>query len=314
MRYLVTGAAGFIGSALVQRLVSENHQVRGMLHYTQPIFFNSNIEYVTGDIIDKKFITEALNKIDIVFHCAALVKDYGSKKEFYQTNIEGTKNLVAACEEHSVKRFVFLSHIRYESESWGAVYRITKQKAEEYLLKKYAQTHFPVVIIRPGNVYGPGATTWVLRPLRAIQKNRITLIDGGRGIFIHTYIENLVDALLAAANTPQATGEIIDITDGVNTTTWGEYLNALAQMAHKSPIQKNISKKTALFIGKLMMIIYTLLKIEPWVTPMAVEVFTNRYIVSIEKAKEILGYSPKVDFRDGLKHVEHWLKTNGYIP
>ena len=314
MRYLVTGAAGFIGGALVQRLVSEGHQVLGILHHTQPTFFHTNVEYVTGDIIDKEFLISVLNKVDVVFHCAALVKDYGSKEEFYKINIEGTKNLVTACEGCSVKRFVFLSHIRYESESRGAMYRVTKIKAEEYLLEKHAQTQFPIVIIRPGNVYGPGATTWVLRPLQAIQKNRIALIDSGRGIFIHTYIENLIDALLAAAEKPRAIGEIIDITDGENTTTWGEYLNALAQMAHKPPIRKNLSKRTALFASKLMMIMYKLIRIEPWVTPMAVEVFTNYNIVSIEKAKDILGYSPKIDFREGLKHVEHWLKTNGYVP
>jgi nucleoside-diphosphate-sugar epimerase len=314
MRYLVTGAAGFIGGALVRRLVSEGHQVRGILHRTQPTFFHTNVEYVNGSITDKEFLTSALDTVNVVFHCAALVKDYGSKEEFYQINVEGTKNLVTACEVRSVKRFVFLSHIRYESESRNAVYRATKEEAEQYLLEKHTKTQFPIVIIRPGNVYGPGATTWVLRPLQAIQKNHIALIDGGRGIFIHTYIENLIDALLAAAEEPRAIGEIIDITDGENTTTWGEYLNALAQMAHKPSISKNLSKRTALLVSKLMMIMYKLLRIEPWVTPMAVEVFTNHNIVSIEKAKDILDYTPKIDFREGLKHVEHWLKTSGYIP
>jgi nucleoside-diphosphate-sugar epimerase len=314
MRYLVTGAAGFIGGALVQRLASEECQVRGVLHRTQPTFFHPNVEYVTGDITNKEFLKGVLDKVDVVFHCAAFVKDYGPKQEFYQVNIEGTKNLVAACEGHPVKRFVFLSHIRYEAESHSALYRTTKHEAEEYLLERYAQTQFPVVIIRPGNVYGPGATTWVLRPLQAIQKNHITLVDGGKGIFIHTYIENLIDALCAAIEKPSAVGQTIDITDGDNTTTWGEYLNALAQMAHKPPIQRNLSKRTALVIGNLMMILYKILKIDPWVTPMAVEVFTNQNTVSIKKAKEILGYTPRVDYREGLEQVEQWLKTNGYIP
>lgn len=314
MRYLVTGAAGFIGGALVQRLVSEGHQVRGIVHHTQPTFFHTNVEYFTGDIIDKEFLTPMLDKVDVVFHCAALVKDYGLKEKFYQINIEGTKNLVTACEGCLLKRFVFLSHIRYESESRDAFYRVTKKEAEKYLLEKHAQTQFPLVIIRPGNVYGPGATTWVLRPLQAIQKNRIALIDNGKGIFIHTYIDNLIDALLTAAEQPRAIGEIIEVTDGENTTTWGEYLNALAQMAHKPPIQRNLSKKTAIFTSKLMMILYKIFRIEPWVTPMAVQVLTNHHIISIEKAKDILGYTPKIDFKNGLKHVEQWLKTNGYIP
>lgn len=314
MMYLVTGAAGFIGSALVRRLVCENYQVRGVIHHTPPIFFHTNVEYVTGSIMDKEFLTEILDNIDIVFHCAALVKDYGRKEEFYQINIEGTKNLVAACEGRSVKRFVFLSHIMDKSQIRGSMYRITKNEAEQYLLEKHAQTQFPVVIIRPGNVYGPGATTWVLRPLKAIQKNRIGLIDGGTGIFIHTYVENLIDALIAAAEKPRAIGEVINVTDGDNNTTWGEYLNALAQMAHKPPIRLNLSKKTALFTSNLMMIMFKLFRIKPWITPMAVELFTNRKIISIEKAKKILDYTPKIDFKEGLEHVEEWLKIKGYIP
>ncbi len=313
MRYLVTGAAGFIGGALVHRLISEGHQVRGMIHHTHPTFFHPQLEYVTGDITDIAFLTSALSQIDVVFHCAAVVNDYGPKKEFHRINIDGTKHLVTACKKHPVKRFVFLSHIQSETITRNAEYRVTKKEAEEYLLERHRQEQFPVVIIRPGNVYGPGATTWVLRPLHAIQKNHIALIDGGSGIFLHTYIENLLDALKAAAEKPRAIGETIDVTDGDNSTTWGEYLNAIAQMLHKPPIQRNMSKRTAMFISKLMMIRYKLFRIEPWVTPMAVEIFTNHHTVSIGKAHEILSYTPKIDYTEGLHQVEHWLEMNGYI-
>lgn len=313
MRCLVTGAAGFIGNALVRRLASKGNYVSGIIHHTQPTFSHPNVEYVTGDITDQDFLSSIMTEVDVVFHCAAAVMDYGPKKQFYEINVEGTKRLVAACQTSEVKRFVFLSHIRYDSEKSKAEYRITKLLAEQYLLKKYAEDQFPVVIIRPGNVYGPGATTWVFRPLRSIQKNRIALIDDGNGIFLHTYIENLLDALLAAAEKPEAIGKVIDVTDGDNTTTWGEYLNALAKIAHKQPIRRKMSKKTALFVSRSMMILYTLFRVEPWVTPMAVEVLTNHQSVSITQANNILGYVPKIDFHQGLEQVEHWLKTEGYI-
>lgn len=313
MRCLVTGAAGFIGGALVHRLSSEGNFVRGVIHRTQPRFIQDNVEYVTGDITDQAFLTSAMNQIDVVFHCAAMVYDYGPRNEFYKVNVEGTKHLVTACETHSVKRMVFLAHLRYESEKNTAEYRTTKALAEQYLMEKYTQDQFPVVIIRPGNVYGPGATTWVLRPLQAIQKNRIALIDGGHGIFLHMYIDNLLDAMVAASKEPRAVGQMIDITDGDNTTTWAEYLNALAKMARKPPIQRDMSKRTALFVSKLMMTLYALLRIKPWVTPMAVEIFTNTHTVSIEKAQDLLGYVPNIDFKEGLHRVEQWLKAERYI-
>jgi nucleoside-diphosphate-sugar epimerase len=313
MKCLVTGAAGFIGSSLVRRLVSEGHDVRGIIHHTQPTYFDKRVEYISGDITNTAFLQPVMDQVDVVFHCAAVVKDYGPKDVFNRINVEGTKNLIAASEASSVKKFIFLSHITNESENDSADYRKTKALAEQYLWEKYTQERFPVVIIRPGNVYGPHATTWVIRPLQAIQKNRITLIDHGKGIFLHTYIDNLIDALLAVVDKPRAIGETIDITDGDNTTTWGEYLNALAKMAHKPPIQKNMSKRTALYVSKFMMILYKLFEIEPWVTPMAVEIFTNHQTVSIEKANALLGYIPKINFRDGLKQVERWLKSERYI-
>jgi nucleoside-diphosphate-sugar epimerase len=74
-----------------------------------------------------------------------------------------------------------------------------------------------------------------------------------------------------------------------------------------------MSKRTALVVGKLMMVGYNLFKIEPWVTPVAIEIFTNQNTVSIEKAKTLLRYEPMVDFTNGLDHVERWLKAKGYI-
>jgi nucleoside-diphosphate-sugar epimerase len=313
MKCLVTGAAGFIGSSLVQRLISDGYDVRGIIHHTQPTYFNKRVEYVSGNITDPVFLKSAMDQVDVVFHCAAFVKDFGPKSVFNQINIEGTKNLIVASEVALVKKFIFLSHIRYESGKKTGDYHETKAIAEQSLMDKYTHNQFPVVIIRPGNVYGPGATTWVLRPLQAIKKNRIALINKGTGIFLHTYIENLLDALLAAVHEPHAVGEIIDITDGDNTTTWGDYLNALAKMAGKPHINKNMSKRTALVVGKLMIVGYTLFKIEPWVTPVAVEIFTNQNTVSIEKAKTLLGYTPKINFAEGLKQVERWLKAERYI-
>jgi nucleoside-diphosphate-sugar epimerase len=313
MKCLVTGAAGFIGSSLVRRLVSEGHDVRGIIHHTQPTYFDKRVEYSSGDITDTAFLKPVMDQIDVVFHCAAVVKDYGPKDVFNRINVEGTKNLIAASEASSVKKFIFLSHIKYESGKNTGYYHETKAIAEQSLMEKFTHDQFPVVIIRPGNVYGPGATTWVMRPLQAIQKNRIALIDKGTGIFLHTYIENLLDALVVALREPRAVGEIIDITDGDNTTTWGDYLNALAKMAGKLPVKKNMSKRTALAVSKLMMVGYTLFKIEPWVTPVAVEIFTNQNKVSIEKAKTLLRYEPLVDFTNGLEHVERWLKAKGYI-
>ena len=313
MRCLVVGAAGFIGRSLTKKLIKEDFNIRGLIHNTKPKEPQPNVEYVNGDITNIESIKNAFKNIDVVFHCAALVKDYGPKKNFYGVNLNGTKNLVKCSEEYKIKKFIFLSHINYESNKNLSYYSETKALAEQFLTDKFKNDNFPMVVIRPGNVYGPGATVWVLRILESIKKNRIAVVEEGKGIFLHTYIDNLLDAMIAAMEENKALGEIIDITDGDNTVTYKEYFNLIAKIAGKPPVKKSMSKKTAMMIAKSMVFLNKITGIKPWVTPMAVHVLTNNNKVSIVKARKLLKYEPKIDFNEGMIKVEEWLRQDGYI-
>jgi nucleoside-diphosphate-sugar epimerase len=156
-------------------------------------------------------------------------------------------------------------------------------------------------------VYGPGATTWVVRPLQSIKNDHIALINNGSGIFLHTYIDNLLDALIIAATKGEVVGESIDVTDGDHSVTWGMYLNDLARIIDKDPISRNLSKRTAMFIGRLMMVLHKITGMDPWVTPQAVATFTNTHKVSIDQAKILLGYEPKIGYEEGFEKVKEWV-------
>lgn len=310
MKCFVTGAAGYIGSSLVKRLVNEGHEVTGLIHKHKPRNAEKKAKYVNGDITNINSVQPFLKNIDYVFHCAAFVKDYGPKQKFLEINLESTKKLAEACEKNGIKKFVFLSHIHYDINDKTSYYSQTKAMAEKYLLEKHKQNNFPVVIIRPGNVYGPGYAMWVIYPLKSIEKNRISLIDNGEGIFLHTYIDNLLDAIILVVNTEKAIGQTINITDGDNTITWGEYLNHLAKISGEDKIKRNMSKKTAMFIAKSMIFFNKTLRAKPWVTPMTVNIFTNQKKISIGQAESLLGYKPKINYNQGIKNVEQWLKKN----
>lgn len=312
MNCVVTGASGFIGSHLVKRLIENGHHVRAVLHVSQPRQYDSRIDYVTADLTDPACVSDLVKKDDVVFHCAALVKDFGPKKEIMNINLWGTQNLVNACGS-KIKRFIFLSHLHNLSTKKIGTYSHSKSLVEQYLLRKYHDEQFPMVIVRPGNVYGPGATTWCLRPLRAIQQDRIALIDQGSGLFLHTYIDNLLDALHSTLTAPCLEGEVIDVTDGDATTTWKTYLNDLAALAGKPPITRNMTKTTASIISKFMMIRYYLFHIDPLLTPTAVHIFTNKRKVTIEKATKLLAYTPAIGYAEGMRRTALWLKTNQYI-
>ena len=311
MRCLVTGAAGFIGNALVQRLTNEGHSVRALIHQKTPETLDCQVRYIAADLTDPSSLPAATKDIDVVFHCAAMVKEYGSKQDFLKVNVDGTKNLVEACSP-DLKRFVFLSHLHSDTGRKYGWYSYSKGLAEHYLIQRFHATGFPVVIIRPGNVIGPGEAVWVLKPLRAIQHNHIALIDKGSGIFHHTYIDNLLDALIITMQTQSCVGETIEITDGDNTTTWGDYLNAIAHIAGKPTITKKMPKSTALTLSYLMKG-SSLFGGEPLLTPSIVHFFTTKRTVSLQKAEHILGYKPKITYDEALKRIQTWLKTQRYV-
>ena len=307
MKCLVTGATGYIGNYLIQRLTKENNKIIGLLHKTTPNFINKNVKYIYGDIINKSSLKNIMIDVDVVFHCAALVRHFGAKKDFNKINYEGTKNLVDACKYNNIKMFIYLGHIQYESHINFDYYSKSKYKTEHYLIEKYKKDKFPVVIIRPGHVYGPGATYWVIGIIKAIKHNRIALINQGKGIFHHMYIDNLIDVLIGIMNETKAIGKQIDITDGDNSVNWKTYINDLAKMINKKPVNKNLSKKSALFLSNIMVIFYLIFRIKPLITPTMVSMLTNQERISINNAKSLLNYQPKINYSVAMKNIEKWI-------
>lgn len=306
MKCLVTGANGFIGSKLVYRLHREGYDVTGLIHNNIDSKY-SYIKYVKGDITSLDSLYSIWENYDIVFHCAAFVKDFGRKKNFYEVNVRGVKNLVKLCKEHGIERFIHLGHIPYGKLLPLDYYSETKEIAERFLIREYNSNKFPVAIIRPGNVYGPGGSPWVDKITEKLVNKQIWLIDKGRGIFHYTYIDNLIDALILASRNDKATGEVFDITDGENNITWREYLYLLSDILKCHPPIHDISRNTAIIVSYVSMFLYLLSGIPPIVTPFIVQVLSNRKIISIDKAKDILGYNPKIDFQQGMENTRRWL-------
>jgi nucleoside-diphosphate-sugar epimerase len=311
MKCLVTGSSGFIGNALVNRLAENNNSVKALIHTKNLKKQIKGVKYITADITNPESLKDACFDVEVVFHCAALVKDYGFRKDFYKVNVEGTKNVVNACS--NLKKFIYIGHIFYESEKKFGYYSQSKRLAEQYLLEKFKKEKLPVIILCPGNVYGPRASTWVLRPLHAIKNKKIALINQGSGIFLHTYIDNFLDALMLAAKKQNIFGKTFNITDGDNLTTWKTYLNDLAKIAGEKPINKNISKSTAIILSKLSMTNYYLTHNEPLVTSTAVKIFTNKQKISIKPAENLLGYKPQIDYPKAIKYIKEWLEEEHYV-
>jgi nucleoside-diphosphate-sugar epimerase len=307
MKCFVTGAAGYIGNALVERLISEGHSIIGLIHHSYPKKPVDNVTYIYGDITNKESFSSYITDVDIVFHCAAYVKDHGKKKVFYDINVKGTEQLVDALKDSNIKQFIFLSHLPYESSFTSSPYSQSKQIAEMFLQHIHKKTGFPITIIHPGNVYGPGETIWVKRPIEAICKNRLIYIDHGNGIFLHTYIDNLLDGLLLCMNEPRTIGNTILITDGDNSITWKTYFNDLASILGKKQTSRSISKRSARILGYFMEKIFPPFGFTPWVTPFSVDVLSNMKPFFLNETKEVINFRPTISYKEAMKQIEIWI-------
>jgi nucleoside-diphosphate-sugar epimerase len=321
----VTGGTGFIGRSLVGRLLAEGHTVRILARSPEKAraLFDDEPAIIPGDLGDRQALDLGCRGADYVFHLAAQVGDFGPRHGYYQTNVEGTRAVVDAAEGAGARRFVYVSTnavtgIRRttttdESAPYantGGHYGISKGMAERIIRDRHRENGFPGVILRPPVVYGPGSANWVLRPLTLMKQGKMVLIDSGRGLCWHVYVDNLIDAAVLASGHEKAPGEVFIVSDGKHDTTWGDYFNLLAQTAGYGPITKNVPKTAAVAVARASYTLYSLFGIRPKLTPLGVGILTSGAPLSITKAQTVLGYRPAVSLADGMRRVGEWLEKD----
>ncbi|MEA5520859.1 NAD-dependent epimerase/dehydratase family protein, partial [Limnoraphis robusta] len=194
---LITGAGGFIGQALVKKAIALGCKVRGLEinpMRAEAVRYHFGIEVVNGSILDHNTRAGSLNHIDIVIHTAAIMKESGSMSEFRKANVEAAYQLADEAKRAKAKVFVQLSSVMVYGFDYpenidedGALkgennpYCQTKIEGEHAIMPLNEPPKFGVIIIRPGDVYGPGSEPWVRRPLNVMDKGLFALPDGGKG-------------------------------------------------------------------------------------------------------------------------------------
>ena len=284
------------------------------------------VTLVQCDITDKASVERAVavKPIDYAIHLAAKVGDWGDRAEFERVNVEGTRNVLSTLHSAGIKRMIHISSIASMGFSPGQqadetvlpvtegdVYSSTKAKGEE-VARELPQQGAPIVIIRPGDVYGPGSEPWVNRPVRMMRSYQMLFIDGGTGHFGHVYVDNLIDAFLLALEKPVAAGQTYIVTDDEQLTTFKDYFTKLAK-ASASPVPRiSIPKSGALLLAKAYELVGRRFGITPQITETAVEFVTKHCSYSIVKARTELGYAPRVGLEEGMERVrEAFLGAGG---
>lgn len=225
-KVLITGANGFIGNKLMTHYQAQGIPVVG-------VDLSGNGEDIfQGDIGQPETISQLLQDCDVVVHTAALVSNSIADADMWRVNVLATRNLIAAAEKHKVRRFVQISSIvAYGNSAEGELdeeqpvhadggsYVLTKLASEHAVLAATANSPMELVIIRPGDVYGPGSRPWVILPIEAINKGQFMLPAKGQGFFRPIFISDLIRGIALAVSTKEAAGEIFNLScEGYMTT------------------------------------------------------------------------------------------------
>jgi nucleoside-diphosphate-sugar epimerase len=325
---LVTGASGFIGGRLAERLATEEGvRVRAMVRHVKKAerLRKLPLEVVQADLLDSESLRGAIDRCDLVFHCAAVVRETGDRNEFLRTNVKGTENILNVSRDAGVKKFMHFSSVSVYGmnppdradettpcQPCGNLYCDTKIGAEKAVWAAHHEAGLPVVVIRPANVYGPYSNPWTLRPIQLIRSGQMILINGGTGLCNYVYIDNLLDATLIATKRDSSVGQVYLISDG-NAVMWKEFFGYYAQMAGKPRI-RSVPEWVGKAIALGMEIVSKLTGKPPKITREAVGFLTREARFSIEKARRELGYQPRISLEEGMKLTEQWLREVGYLP
>jgi len=328
MLNLVTGATGFIGGQLVEALVLRGEPVRAFVRPTSRTerLRALGVDLRIGQLVDNASLVSAMQGVGRVFHCAAQRADWGLAEDFTQANVNGTRNVLAAATRADVARFVFLSTTdvygfpgvpTVETERpapRGFPYPDSKIEAEALVWNHRRRVGLPTCIIRAGTVYGPGSRFVRDALVAPLKRRRLALIDGGEHVAGLTYVGNLVDAMILAADRDEAVGQAYNITDG-SRVTWREFAAALADTLQMPRPEQGRSHRVAYAMAAIYEHWYRVMgrTQRPPLTRYLVELMGTDQDYVIDKAVQQLGYRPRVTFAEGMHHISDWLLRLGHL-
>jgi nucleoside-diphosphate-sugar epimerase len=324
---LVTGGGGFLGKAIVKKLLKEKIKVTSFSRNFYPGLEQMGVRQIQGDLADRENVVKAFGKMDTVFHTAAKPGIWGPFEEFFKANVTGTRNVIKACMKNHIKQLIYTSSPsvifdEYDMENvdesvpypekYLAPYPETKAMAEK-LVKQAAKKGLNTIILRPHLIWGPEDNHLV--PGIISRAGKLKQVGPNDDLVDTIYIDNAADAHILASQklleNPLLSGNIYFISQDEPVSKW-KMANAFLEAAGFPPIKGHVSGKTAYIAGTIFEFVYQLFNIkkEPPMTRFAAKELATSHWFNISKAKKDLGYTPKVSTQEGLQRLKHWFSIS----
>ena len=318
MKILVTGGTGFLGSHLATALLVQGHEVTLLGRDFAGVHpqLAAGARALAVDLRDRAAVIAACAGQDLVHHVGALSTAWGRWTDFYQSNVEGTRAVVDGCLHHGVGRLIYVSspsvifdgrdHNEIDEshpypQRFTSAYAATKKVGEDLVNAAHRQG-LPTVILRPKAIFGPGDRALLPRLIERARQGRLPQIGNGHNLVDLTYVDNVVHALLLAAQADAAVGKTYFITNGEHCPLWPTIRRVLAQLQLSTALRQ-IPVGVALLIARLLELNARRTAREPRLTCYTVGILARTQTYDICAAQRDLGYQPLVSVVDGLEQT-----------
>lgn len=327
MFVLVTGANGFLGRYVVEAHLARGDRVRAMVRRPQPMLEELGAEIAIGDLRDRAAVFCACENIDAVQHVAAVPGVWGPWEHYYDANVLGTLHLLDACHAHGVGRLAFTSSpsVTFNgtnqdgvdestaySDRWLCHYPHTKAIAErEVLSRNNSQTTKGTLFtcaLRPHLIWGPRDSHLIPRLIERARSGRLRQVGDGKNLIDTIFVENAADAQLLAVDRLEpgspVCGQAYFLSQDEPVECWS-WINSILELAGLPPVEKKISADTAWNLGATLEAAWGTLRLpgEPPMTRFVAAQLSTSHYFNIEKAKQQLGYSPRISTQAGLNKL-----------
>jgi nucleoside-diphosphate-sugar epimerase len=325
---LITGATGFVGGHLAEAAGARGLTVRALARAGSDTALLDRLgaEVCRGDLGDPGAVRKAVEGVDFVFHCAAKVGDRGPVEEYRAVNVEALRVLLDAVTGRPLRRFVHLSSLGvYEARHhYGTdeseplpdqhidAYTQTKVESERLALQYQREHGVPVVVLRPGFIYGPRDRTVMPKLVKRLAAGKVHYLGGDLRALNTIYVGNLVEAVFLAAENPGAVGQVYNLTDG-ELVTRRRFFEAVCHGLDLPTPHQRLPRRLA---GLVVRVLHwqglraTRKGRRAFLPPAQYKFLLLNLVFSIEKARRELGYQPNTTFDEGIAQTIAWYKEN----